>query len=199
VLSVDPPIPSCGPIGISPALQSLDDGLLSLYSGELAICQPSLWTVNIATYVTTILASVDDYLSREMQFLYFVIMHQLLGMLDASILSPSSTVLIASGVNQPNPTYFYWLQVNQLIRSWIFAIIAKETLREVRNIPHALPVWQHLASHFNTASLARALDLKCMLTNVSKGTDQTMEDYSHSLNLLLTHLLLFRVLSLTSN
>jgi len=50
-------------------------------------------------------------------------------------------------------------------------------LCEVCNIPHALPIWQRLASRFNTASLARALDLKCMLTNVSKGSDQSIEDY----------------------
>jgi len=50
-------------------------------------------------------------------------------------------------------------------------------LCEVRNISHALPIWHHLGYRFNTASLARALDLKCMLTNVSKSPDQSMDDY----------------------
>jgi len=40
-----------------------------------------------------------------------------------------------------------------------------------------LPIWQHLASCFSIASLAWALDLKCMLANVSKGPNQSMEDY----------------------
>ena len=93
--------------------------------------------------------------------------------------SPSSTILVAPSVSQPTPMYACWLWVDQLLRAWIFATISKETLREVCNIPHALPIWQHLASNCNTASLGRALDLKCMLTNVSKGSDQSMEDYLH--------------------
>ena len=54
--------------------------------------------------------------------------------------------------------------------------ISEDMLCKVRNISHALPIWQHLSSRFNTTSLARALDLKCMFTNVSTGLDQSMED-----------------------
>jgi len=69
------------------------------------------------------------------------------------------------------------IDLDQLIRAWIYATISKDTLCEVRHISHALPIWQHLALHFSITSLARALDLKCMLTNVSKGPSQSMEDY----------------------
>ena len=38
-------------------------------------------------------------------------------------------------------------------------------------------MWQRLESWLNTASLARALDLKWMLTNISVGIDQSMDVY----------------------
>ena len=102
---------------------------------------PSLWTVNIMEYIITVLASVDDYLSWETQFTFFVIMHQLQGMLDGTVTQPQSTVFVALGIIRPNPAYSYWIQVDQLLRAWIFATISKEKLCEVRNIPYALPIW----------------------------------------------------------
>jgi len=86
-------------------------------------------------------------------------------------------ILVAPGFTQPNPTYSYWLRVDQLIWAWIFATISKDMSCEVRNISYALPIWRHLGHHFNTANLVTALDLKCMLTNVSKSPDQSMDDY----------------------
>ena len=151
--------------------------MLPSHGSGLPPLPPSLWTVNITTYVTTILASVDDYLSWETKFTSFIIMHQLHGMLDGSILQPPPMILVAHDFTEPNPAYSYWLHVDQLIRAWIFATISKDMLCEVRNISHALPIWHHLGYRFNTASLARALDLKCMLTNVSKSPDQSMDDY----------------------
>jgi len=96
-------------------------------------------------------------------------MHQLPGILDGTVIQPPSTILVAPDVGQHNSTW-----VDQPIWAWIFATISKETLCEVHNISHGLPIWQYLAFR---CSLGRALDLKCMLTNVSKRTDQSMEDY----------------------
>jgi len=47
----------------------------------------------------------------------------------------------------------------------------------VRSINRLLPTWPQLASLFNTSTLAKALDLKCMLTNVYMGVGQFKEDY----------------------
>jgi len=105
----------------------------------------------------------------ETEFTSFVIIHPLQGMLDSTIMQPVSNVLIAPGAQQPNPVYSYWLHADQLIYAWIFAMISKDTLCEACNISHTLPTYHHLASHFNTANLAWALDLKCMLTNESKS------------------------------
>jgi len=68
-----------------------------------------------------------------------------------------------------------------LSHAWLFATISKANHSEVRDLSHSLQVWQHLKSQFDMASLARALDLKCMLTNITMGTDQTMESYFHSI------------------
>ena len=58
--------------------------LVPLHGSSLPILPSSLWTVNITTYVMTILALVDNYLSWETQFTSFVIMYQLNGMLDGT-------------------------------------------------------------------------------------------------------------------
>ena len=42
----------------------------------------------------------------------------------------------------------------------------------------------NLAASFNIASLARALYLNCILTNVSKSSDQSMEDYLQHIKIL---------------
>ena len=42
---------------------------------------------------------------------------------------------------------------------------------------HVFDIWKRLEHHFNMASLAHALDLKCMLTNLPKDDNQSMEDY----------------------
>ena len=87
------------------------------------------------TYVITVLASVDDYLSWKIQFTSFDIMHQLPGILDGTVIQPPSTILVAPDVGQHNSTW-----VDQPIWAWIFATISKETLCEVHNISHALPI-----------------------------------------------------------
>ena len=76
---------------------------------------PSLWVVNIITYVTITLAPIDGYFSWEAQFTSFIAMHQLQGMLNDTVIQSTSTILVALGVSRPNPAYSYWLRVGQLI------------------------------------------------------------------------------------
>lgn len=98
----------------------------------------SIWTFNVTTYVTTMLAFVDDFLSWRTQFTRFIIMHQFCGMLDGSITQPSPHVLGPLGMHQPNLAYGYWLRVHQLIQAWLFAKISKDTLSEVRDLMHSI-------------------------------------------------------------
>lgn len=50
--------------------------------GGLPSLPPTIWTVNITTYVTTVISSLDDYLSWETQFTSFLFMHLLKAMID---------------------------------------------------------------------------------------------------------------------
>jgi len=98
-------------------------------------------------------------------------------MLYDTILQPSSMILVATGINQPNSTYSYWLRVDPLLRAWSSPPSLKRfSMRYVTS--HTLYSSGSIRLlYLITASLARALDLTCMLTNVAKGTDQSMDEY----------------------
>jgi len=102
-------------------------------------------------------------------------------MLDDSVLQPACQVFTWQGSSHPNPTYSYWLQVDQFIHAWLFATIFNNNINEVRDLQHSLLVWQRLESRFSGASLVRALNLKRTLTNVIMGTEQSMDAYLHSI------------------
>lgn len=67
--------------------------------------------------------------------------------------------------------------MDQLVRAWLFATISKDQLTEVRELSHAFIIWQCLESCFNSASLARAMDLKRLLMNLVKLETQPMDDF----------------------
>jgi len=73
--------------------------------------------------------------------------------------------------------YQVWIHLDHLIRDWIFATISKNHVVEVRDLIHRQPIWQRLESHFNASSLACALDLKRMLSNLNNLESQSMEEY----------------------
>lgn len=74
--------------------------------------------------------------------------------------------------------------MDQCIRSWLLATVSREVMTEIRDMPHAYQVWQHLAHRFNSDSLARIVDLKRMLTNLHKAENQSMVDYLRSIKLI---------------
>ena len=86
--------------------------------GNLPPLVPSLQTINITLFVITMLASANDNLSWETQFISSVIMHQQQGMIDETITKIGSTILVTLKDTQPNPVYYYWLRVDQLIREY---------------------------------------------------------------------------------
>ncbi|KAJ8435581.1 hypothetical protein Cgig2_021735 [Carnegiea gigantea] len=47
----------------------------------------------------------------------------------------------------------------------------------VHDLMHSKQIWESLSHRFNTASLAHAMDLRRTLSNLSKDTKQSMEDY----------------------
>ena len=51
--------------------------------------------------------------------------------------TPTTYILDFNGVQHPNPSYFIWLRLDQLIQSWLFATISPELLTEVHGLIHA--------------------------------------------------------------
>ena len=100
---------------------------------------PSLWTINIKTFVTTMLDKFDDYLSWKTQFVSFLVMHQLHGFVDGLVSQPPIFVVLSSGLQQPNPGYATWLHLDQLIRAWLFATVSKDLLTKVRDLLYCFP------------------------------------------------------------
>ena len=47
----------------------------------------------------------------------------------------------------------------------------------MHDVIHSKQIWDKLSHRFNTASLARTMDLRRTLTNLSKGPKQSMEEY----------------------
>ena len=70
-------------------IMSLQRALTTADLRDLLSLPSSVWMVN----VTTLLASIDDYLSWRTQFTSFIILHQLDGMLDGMVIHPPSQVL----------------------------------------------------------------------------------------------------------
>lgn len=92
---------------------------------------PTLWTINIKTFVTTVLERVDDFLSRKPQCLSFLVMHQLRGFIDGTINQLASHIFPFSKTPQPNPAFASWIRLDQLIRALLFATVSKDHLTEV--------------------------------------------------------------------
>jgi len=71
--------------------------------------------------------------------------------------------------------------------SIVFAIISKDDLKEVQNLPHSLLIWKCLEARFNMASLAKARDLKRLLDNLNKLASNLMEGFLRGSIPLLIH------------
>lgn len=78
------------------------------------------------------------------------------------------------GLQQPNLGSHYWVRVDQLVRS---STPSKDLLCEVHDLIHFVNIWRHLKHCFNITSLARVLNLKYMLTNLSKDDNESIYDY----------------------
>jgi len=51
--------------------------------------------------------------------------------------TPTTYILDFNGVQHSNLSYSVWLRLDQLIRSWLFAIISRELLTEVYDVIHS--------------------------------------------------------------
>lgn len=80
-------------------------------------------------------------------------MHQISGILDGTTTSYSPVFSYTNGLQQANPGCHYWVRLDQLVRSWIFATIFKDLLCEGHDLIHGFDIWKCLDHQFNTAIL----------------------------------------------
>ncbi|XP_074302516.1 uncharacterized protein LOC141634121 isoform X2 [Silene latifolia] len=145
-------------------------------------------TPNVKNIVTTELSVVEDYLPWRTQFESFLVSHGLLGMIDGSIPIPSTYTFDVNHNQVINPEYSYWLKLDQTVRSWIFATLSRDTLVEVHDVRFSASIWERLQVRFMSASMARSMELKRLLSNMSKDENQSMEHYLREIKLIVDSL-----------
>ena len=106
----------------------------------------NVWTMNVTTYVTVVLMTICRASS-------FVIMHKISSVIDRTLHAPAPILTYMHGLQQSNPGSHYWVRVNPLVRSWIFATISKDLLCKVHDLMHAFDIWKRLGHRFNTLVL----------------------------------------------
>lgn len=88
--------------------------------------------------------------------------------------------------NRPvaDPDYYHWLKIDQTVHSWIFATLSRDTLVEVHDVQFSTLIWECLPVRFMSTSLARSMDLKRLLSNVSKRENQSTDKYLHDIKMI---------------
>ena len=130
---------------------------------------------NITNLVTVRLSSSEDYLTWHTQFSAVLISHGLLGVVDGDYPPPSTTVTTSAGVTTVNLNFQDWVRIDQSVRSWIFANLSPGVLIDVWDCATSFQVWKHLSHRFRHSSMARAMELKQLLTNLKKSDSQSMD------------------------
>ena len=103
--------------------------------------------------------------------------HGLLCFVDGSYPPPTSIVTSSMGDSISNPDFHTRMRVDQSIRSWIFTALSYEVLIDVCDCPTSYHIWSPLNQCFIHSSMALALELKRMLTNIRKRDSQPMDTY----------------------
>ncbi|CAH9092004.1 unnamed protein product [Cuscuta europaea] len=134
-------------------------------------------TPNVTHIVTTKLDAVADYLPWRTQFESFLVSHGLMGILDGTITAPSQYIFDNLRLEIVNNEYYYWLKLDQTVRSWLFATLSRDILVEVHTLQTSATIWNHLESRFMAASMARSMELKRMFSASKKKENQSIEQY----------------------
>ncbi|KAJ8423765.1 hypothetical protein Cgig2_028266 [Carnegiea gigantea] len=191
-------LPQTGPVLYGPPPPTLDTSWLSL-GLSLPHIHPSIFSINIKNFITIVLTTVENFLSWRTQFVAFLVTQQLNGFFDGTLDTPSFYILDFNGVQHPNPSYSVWLRLDQLVRSWLFAMISPKLLTGVHDLIHAKQIWDCLSHRFNTASLARAMYLLRTVSNLPKDPKQSMEDYLRGIKHIATPVPDLELVQLTLN
>ncbi|CAH9096903.1 unnamed protein product [Cuscuta epithymum] len=161
----------------------------SLFQSPMAVVSQSISPANNVTQIVTIkLKAVEDYITWRTQFEAFLVSQGVFGFLDGSTKVPPMYTIDFNNHQIINTEYHHWLRVDQTIRSWIFATLTRDVLIDVHELKHSFEIWERLQNRFRSASLARAMTLRRLLSNVKKKENQSMENYLREIHALVSEL-----------
>ncbi|CAH9107989.1 unnamed protein product [Cuscuta epithymum] len=171
----------------APGLSRPPDQFL-FQSPMAAVAQSISPANNVAQIVTIKLKTVEDYITWRTQFESFLVSQGVFSFLDDSTQVPPMYTVDFNNRQIINTDYSHWLRVDQTIRSWIFATLTRDVLIDVHELKHSFEIWERLQNRFRSASLARSMTLRRLLSNMKKKENQSMENYLREIHLLVGEL-----------
>ena len=89
---------------------------------------------NLTKFVTITLTSFEDYLLWKTQISCLLLSHQLLGLVDGTVIIPPGTVIDDSGNTVHNVHFYEYLRIDQQVKSWIFATLSRDIFVDVHDL-----------------------------------------------------------------
>lgn len=110
---------------------------------------------------------LDDpnYLTWRIQFLVFLKIHGMVGLVDGTNPAPAKTLSDGS----LNPAFSRWSKKDNSVLSWLYASIIEKLVSTVLNLEASKQVWDALQTRFSSTSRSRVTFLKRKLQIISQG------------------------------
>ncbi|KAK0603781.1 hypothetical protein LWI29_008575 [Acer saccharum] len=115
--------------------------------------------------------SESNYFLWTAQLRPFLIGNGLYHYVDGTTPTPSHSLPVADNVaSGPNPDYLNWFQQDQLVVSYLVAIISEPMLSLIVGKTTDLEIWTYLKDNFSQQSVANAANIRFQLMDMTKGT-----------------------------
>ena len=89
-----------------------------------------------------------NYLQWTSQFLPLLRSYELLSIVDGSELCPTKPTTTVEDKQVVNPAYVLWNKKDQLVLSWLIAILTSNILSTVYGLNTSRQVWMSLGAHY---------------------------------------------------
>jgi hypothetical protein len=117
-----------------------------------------------------------NYLQWTSQFLPLLRSYELLSIVDGSELCPTKPTTTAEDKQVVNPAYVLWNKKDQLVLSWLIAILTSNILSTVYGLNTSRQVWMSLAARYASQSKSRITHLKRQLQTMRQDA-RTYTEY----------------------
>ncbi|KAK1555207.1 hypothetical protein Q3G72_023368 [Acer saccharum] len=165
------------PISISPTSASNIINVTPVSSTAVRSNEFHLITINISAQALLKLTTTN-YMSWKLQFQTLFFGYDLVGYIDGSKPCPPTT-LIVNNITSPNPAYSVWFRQDQLILNALIGSLSPTIVSFVARAKTSMEAWNILANTYAKPSRGRIKQIKSLLKNSTKGT-QNITDFLHS-------------------